>query len=98
MLTNGHTPLHTFLGPLAANLQQPLRQTDARCRDREPAGIQRRERDLQSLSFLRDHVFAWHPHVGELYDPVIERAQAHETTAVCDLEPGRIDIDDKCSD
>ena len=50
------------------------------------------------MSFLRDHVFAWHPHVGELHDSVVERAQAHETTAVCDLEPGRIDIDDKCSD
>ena len=74
---------------------EPFRQADARRRDREAAGVQSRQRDLQSLPFLRDQVLARHAHVREFHDAVVERAQAHEVAAIGDLEPGRIDIDDE---
>src|SRR5205814_4748358 len=57
----------------------------------------RRSSDL-SLTFFRDHVFARHPHVGEFHDAIVKRTQAHEVTAISDLEPGRIDINNERSD
>ena len=98
MFADRHAPLNSFARPLAADFEQAFRQTDARGGNCQPAGVQRRQRDFQSLAFLRDHVFARHADVREFHDAVVKRAQSHETAAIRDLESGRIDIDNERGD
>ena len=98
MFTDRHTPLNPLARPFAANLEQPFRQTGTRGRKRQAACVQGRKRNLQTLTFLGDHVFARHMDVCEFHDAVVKRAQPHEMTAIRDLESGRIDIDNKRCD
>src|SRR3712207_8804086 len=46
---DGAAPLHTVTRPLAGDLRRVLADADADRRQREAAGVQRRERDLQAL-------------------------------------------------
>ena len=94
----GHAPLNPLARPFPADIEQPFAKADARRWNREPASVQGRERDFQSLAFLGDHVFARHAHVGEFHDAVVERAQSHEVAAIRDFQSGRIDIDNERSD
>src|SRR6266436_3995033 len=98
MPSDWSAPLNSFACPFARDFEQTFRQSNARSRNGQTASVQRCERDLQSLAFLRNHVLARDTHVREFHDAVVKRAQSHEPAAVCDLEPGRIDIDDERRD
>ena len=69
------------LGPFARNLEQPFRNADARSGKREPASVQGRERDFQSLAFASRSMFSrgTRARLVNLTIAVVERAQSHET-------------------
>ena len=46
VLADRHAPLNAFARPLARDFQQALGKTNARSGQREPPGIQRRQRDF----------------------------------------------------
>ena len=98
MFPDRHAPLHAFACPFARDFQQPLGDTDACGRQRQPASVQRRERDFQSRALFRDHVFARHAHVRELHDGVVKGTEPHEPAAIRDLEPGCRNIDNERRD
>src|SRR4051794_4236535 len=98
MLADWHTPLNAFAGPFPTDLQQALRHSDARRRQREPSSIKRSKGDLESGTFLENDVLPRNPHVGEPNDCIVKRPQSHEPAAISDLQSRGVDIDDECSD
>src|SRR6476620_10744785 len=70
----------------------------ATCRKREPAGVEGGERELQSLPFAPENVLARHANVREANDTVLDRLEAHEPAAMCDLHARCIGFDDERGD
>ena len=64
--------------PLAGDLRRPLRDADADRRQREAAGVQRRQGDLQALALAPDQVLLRDEDVLEQRHRVLDAAQAHE--------------------
>ena len=56
VLADRLAPLDALGGELARDLRRPLRGADADRRQREPPGVERRQRDLEALALLADHV------------------------------------------
>ena len=98
MFADRHSPLNALARPFAGDLEQPFRNTNARRRQSEPAGVQCGERYFQTRALFRNHVFARHMHVGEFHNRVIKRAQSHEPAAIGDFETRRGNIDNERGD
>ena len=71
--------------PVARNFQTAFRQADARRGQRQPAGVERRQRHAQAFAFGQQDIFARHADIGEPDDAVVKRPQAHEPAAVRSL-------------
>ena len=65
VLAHRPPPLHALGGQAAADLETQLGAADRARRDRQPAGVERGERDLEPLALLADQVLDRHAHVGE---------------------------------
>ena len=98
MLTNWHAPLNAFARPFARDLEQPFGKAHARRRQSEASGVQRCKRDFQSCAFLRDDIFAGHPHLVKFHDRVIKRAESHEPATIRDFQPRRVHINNERGD
>ena len=98
MFADRDAPLNAFARPFPRDLEQPFGQANARRRQRQPPGVQRRKRDFESGAFFENDVLPRDAHVRELHDCVVKRAQSHEPAAINDLQSRRIDIDNKCRD
>ena len=71
---------------------------DRRSRQREPAGVQRDQRELETLAFAPEHVLRRHLHVGEPDDPVLQRLESHEVEPLHHLDAGPVRLDDERRD
>ena len=98
MLPDRNAPLHPLRRPLARDFEKTFAEPHARSRNRQAAGVQGRECHLQALALAGDDVLARHAHVPKSDDAVVKRAQPHEVAAMRHRQPGRIDIDNECSD
>ena len=58
MLPDRHAPLHALAAHLREISSKPLGQADTRGRNRQAAGVQGRERDLQSLALRLAMMFS----------------------------------------
>ena len=75
------SPLHPFVGPFAGNLQRKLGRSGANGRQRQTAGVERRQGDLQAAANATDHVSGRDAHVLETDQAVFDAPQAHEAVA-----------------
>ena len=98
MMTDRRSPLHALLRPLAADVQAPLANPNGGRRQRQPPGIERGERKLQSLPLADNDILFWHFQIVETDQSDLNAVQAHEDTAIDDLKAGRVGLDDKCGD
>ena len=73
--------------PLAADLGRPLGRPDADRGQRETAGVQGGEGDLQPLPLAPDQVLLRDEDVLQQRHRVLDPAQAHERVAVLDGDP-----------
>ncbi|MYK69080.1 MAG: hypothetical protein F4020_05910 [Gammaproteobacteria bacterium] len=64
------TPLNPVAAPAAAHVQGGLAGRGAQGRKRQPARVQRDERELEAEPLSPEQVLARHPHVGEAQDSV----------------------------
>ena len=64
----------------------------------EPAGVERDQRELESLALAPEHVLHRHLHVGEPDDAVLERLEAHEVEPLHHLDAGPVGLDDERGD
>src|SRR5204863_9801981 len=71
---------------------------DAHGGQREAAGVQRGERDLEALALAADDVIGGYEHVVESGEAVLQPAQAQETIALLDGDAGRVALDDERGD
>ena len=98
VLADRPAPLHALGGPAARDLETALPRGDRRDRQREPAGVQRNERELQPFALAPQHVFLGHTDVGEADHAVVERLQTHEMAAIHDFDAGPVHLDDERGD
>ena len=98
VFADGCAPLHAFVRPVARNFQAAFRQADARGGQRQPAGVERRQRDAQTFAFGEQNIFARHADVRETDDAVVERPQAHEMAAVHDFDARPVHFHDERRD
>ncbi len=91
-------PLLAGRRPLAGDLQTPLAGADAHRGQREPAGVERGQRDLQAGALGADAVLGGDPHLVEAGHAVLQAAQAHEGVAVLDGDARRVRLDDEGGD
>src|SRR4051812_18720501 len=86
MLADRLTPLLALARPLARDLEGVLRQRQADGGQREPAGVERRQRDTQPLALAADDVLAGDEDVVEAGHRVLDAPEAHEGVAVLDRD------------
>ena len=98
VLADRPAPLHPLVRPLTGDLERPLGGRGADRGEREPAGVQGGERDLQAQPLGADQVLGGNAHVLEPGDPVLDAPQAHERVAVLDGDAGRMRVDDEGAD
>src|SRR5206468_10601499 len=98
VLPDRHAPLLPLVRPAATDLETPLREPGTGGRQSQPSGVQRDERDLEPLALLADDVFARDVDVLEADDPVRERLETHEATAMLDLHAWPVGLDDEADD
>ncbi|MPN10510.1 hypothetical protein SDC9_157805 [bioreactor metagenome] len=91
-------PLDPVRTPPAGGGHRPLGVADAQCRQREPAGVERGQGDLQPAALGADHVGGRDEHVVEAGDRVLQTAQADETVAVLDGDAGGVGLHDERGD
>src|SRR4051812_34544400 len=84
VLADRAAPLHALVAPLARDLRRPLADADADRRQRQAAGVQRGQGDLQAVALAPDQVLGRDEDVLEDRDRVLDAAQAHEGVAVLD--------------
>ena len=90
----GCAPLHALVAPTSRQISRQRLPTPAHDgRERQAAGVERDERELQALALAPEEVLLRHAHVVEADDAVLDRLQAHEVAAVLDLDarPRRLD-------
>src|SRR5262249_541604 len=80
-------PLDPRGRPLPGDLRRPLAGRRATGGQREPAGVERGEGDLQPGALPADEVGRRNPHVVEARDAVLDPAQTHEGAAVLHRHP-----------
>jgi hypothetical protein len=88
VLPDRDAPLLAHVAPPPADLQTPFGQAGGACGQRQPASIQRGQRDLQAFAFLADEVLTRHAHVVEADDRIGERLEPHEAGAILDPDTG----------
>ena len=98
VLADRPTPLHPLGRPLAGDLQRPLPGRRAHRRDRQPAGVEGRQRDLEALALAAEPVLDGHPHLVEPGDAVLDALEPHERVAALDRDAGRVGLDDERAD
>ena len=76
----------------------PLAGGRAHRRDRQPPGVERGQRDLETLALLAEPVLDRHPHLVEAGDAVLDALQAHEVVAVLDRDARGVGLDDERGD
>src|SRR5262245_64543313 len=94
VLPDRDTPLLAHAGPPAADLKTSLGQPGGTRRQRQPARVQRGQRDLQALAFLADQVLGWYPNVVKADDRVPQGLESHEARAVLDPDARPCGLDD----
>ena len=70
------------------DLQQRLAAAGAARGKREAPGVERDQRELESLPFAPENVLARDAHVREADDAVLDRLESHEAAAMHDLDAG----------
>ena len=85
-------------GPLAGDLQAPLAGADAHRGQRQPAGVEGGEGDLQAGALGADAVGGRDPDLVEAGDAVLQAAQPHEGVAVLDGDARGVRLDDEGGD
>src|SRR5512143_3931738 len=86
-------PLHALVRPGAGNLETPLAGGDGGNGQREAAGVQGDECELQALAFTPEDVFGGDTDIGEGHHAVVDRLQPHEVAAMVDFHAGGIRFD-----
>ena len=84
VLADRLAPLDALAGELAGDLRRPLADPGADGRQRQAAGVERGQGDLEPLALAADHVLARHVGVGEPGLGVLDPAQPHELDARLD--------------
>jgi hypothetical protein len=95
---DGPTPLHAVLRPLPGHGDAPLTGPDTVGRQRQPAGVQGGQRDLEALALLADEVLLRHADLVEAGDAVLQSAQAHEPVAAFDGDALAVGLHDERAD
>ncbi len=90
VLADRASPLHPLLGPLPGDLQRQLPGRGAAGGQRQPAGVQRRQGDLQALALLADAARRGDDDLVEPGQPVLQAAQAHKRVPPLHGDPGRV--------
>src|ERR1700750_1909081 len=81
VLADRPAPLHALVAPLPRDLGRPLADADADRRQRQAAGVQRGQRDLQAVALAADQVLRRDEDVLQQGHRVLDAAQAHEGVA-----------------
>ncbi len=95
MLSNRRSPLLPLRGPGSCDLQAALARRLARRRQRQAPGIERDQRQLESLALSPEHVLDRHLDVGEADDAVLQCPEAHEVEPLDDLHSGPVALHDE---
>ncbi len=98
MLADRAAPLDALGRPLARDLRRPLGLADADRGQRQPAGVQGAQGDLEPHALLADQVARRHEDVLELGDRVLDAPQAHELVAVQDADALALVVQDERAD
>src|SRR5262245_41741071 len=98
MLADRTAPLHPGRGPLPGDLEAPLARRRTHRRDRQAAGVERGQGDLESLALAAEPVLDRHPYLVEPGDAVLETLQPQERVAVLDRDARRVGLDDERRD
>ena len=83
---------------LAGDLRRPLADPGADGRQRQAAGVERGQGDLEPLALLADHVLLRHVDIGVPGLGVLDPAQPHELDARLDLHAVGVARDDERGD
>src|SRR5437016_14087690 len=84
VLPAGPTPFDALVGPLPGDLEAALARRYRRDGEREAAGVQRGERELQPFALTAQDVLFGDAVVGEVHDYVIDLPETHVVEAVLD--------------
>ena len=98
VLADRLAPLHALVGPGAADLQAPLGGGHRGDGQRQPAGVEGDEGELETLALAPQHVLLGDPHVREAHHAVVDRLEPHEMAAVLDVHPRPARLDDEGGD
>jgi len=95
---DGQTPLDPLVRPGAADLEAALAEHRGRGRQRQPAGVERDECELQALALAPEEVLLRDADLREADDAVLDGPQPHEVAADDDLDARRRPLDDERRD
>ena len=98
VLADRCAPLHALVRPFVRDLQHPPPTRGTSGGNCQAAGIQRDQRELESLPFLPQQVFFRNENVFESNENVADAAQSHELAAMGDLHSGRVRLQNECGD
>ena len=91
-------PLNAGPGPISAHLERAFARRGAERGQRQASGVQRDERELQSLALCPQQILAWHLHIGEAKDSVGESVEPHKGALAYGLDALPLGLHDQRGD
>src|SRR5437762_2551139 len=98
MFSDRRAPLHALIRPLLRDVEHaaPTRRTPGG--NRESPGVQRDERELETVTLFPQKVFLRDEDVLESDEHIADAAQSHELAAMCDFDARRVHLEDERGD
>ena len=93
MLADGRAPLFSQPSVRARHVETPLACPRHRGRQGQAPGVQRDERQFQSLALAQKDILFGDFNILKFYQAVLYGVQAHEFTAIGDLKTRRLRLD-----
>ena len=98
VLADRHAPLHALVRPLLRDVGHAPADGRAARGDGQPSGVERDQRELETLPLAPQHVLVRNVEVLEADQRVADAAQPHELAAMDDLESRRVRLHDERRD